>query len=160
MPSAYWFIRTNTTADPALPPVAANQALFNRDVSYTLSALAGGYGNAGDLLLRATPKAVANFVLCDGSELARLGFPDLFDAIGTEWGAGDGATTFNLPTQAQLWGFAATPATPPPQTVEGGAVSSGTTPTQPSGGGQTGGTSGGSVDSGGRARRNPYEAIP
>ena len=34
---------------------------------------------------------------CDGSEVSRQQFARLFEAIGTAYGAGDGATTFNLP---------------------------------------------------------------
>jgi len=36
-------------------------------------------------------------LLCDGSAVSRTMYPDLFEKIGTTYGAGDGATTFNLP---------------------------------------------------------------
>lgn len=36
-------------------------------------------------------------LLCDGSAVSRTMYPDLFAKIGTTYGAGDGATTFNLP---------------------------------------------------------------
>ena len=36
-------------------------------------------------------------LFCDGSEVSRTQFADLFAAIGTTWGEGDGSTTFNLP---------------------------------------------------------------
>ena len=39
---------------------------------------------------------------CDGSAVSRTMYPDLFAAIGTTWGAGDGSTTFNLPTSEDL----------------------------------------------------------
>lgn len=39
------------------------------------------------------------FLLCDGSAISRTDFADLFDRIGTNFGSGDGSTTFNLPTQ-------------------------------------------------------------
>lgn len=35
--------------------------------------------------------------LCDGSAISRAANAALFTAIGTTWGAGDGATTFNVP---------------------------------------------------------------
>lgn len=38
-----------------------------------------------------------NFTLCDGKELARLEYPKLFNVIGTNYGVGDGSTTFNVP---------------------------------------------------------------
>ena len=36
-------------------------------------------------------------LICDGSEKSRTEFADLFAAVGTTYGAGDGSTTFNLP---------------------------------------------------------------
>ena len=48
-------------------------------------------------------KAVAHgvidpgFMACDGSAVSRAAYPALFAKIGIAWGAGDGATTFNLP---------------------------------------------------------------
>lgn len=39
----------------------------------------------------------AGWLLCDGSEVSRTGYADLFATIGTTYGEGDGATTFNLP---------------------------------------------------------------
>lgn len=35
---------------------------------------------------------------CDGSAVSRTTYADLFDAIGTDHGSGDGSTTFNLPS--------------------------------------------------------------
>lgn len=37
------------------------------------------------------------FLDCDASAVSRTTFADLFAAIGTTWGAGDGSTTFNVP---------------------------------------------------------------
>lgn len=37
------------------------------------------------------------FLLCDGSNVSRTAYADLFAAIGTTYGAGDGGTTFGLP---------------------------------------------------------------
>ncbi|MBP5583644.1 MAG: tail fiber protein, partial [Bacteroidales bacterium] len=37
------------------------------------------------------------WLLCDGSEISRAEYANLYDAIGVCWGIGDGATTFNLP---------------------------------------------------------------
>lgn len=35
--------------------------------------------------------------MCDGAAVSRTTYADLFDEIGTTYGSGDGATTFNLP---------------------------------------------------------------
>jgi microcystin-dependent protein len=51
----------------------------------------------GSVVDWAGPTAPALWHLCDGAALSRAAYPDLFAAIGTTWGAGDGTTTFNLP---------------------------------------------------------------
>lgn len=41
--------------------------------------------------------APAGWLMCDGSAVSRNGYSELFSAIGTTYGDGDGSTTFNLP---------------------------------------------------------------
>lgn len=41
--------------------------------------------------------APAGWLNCDGAAVSRTTFSDLFAIVGTAYGAGDGATTFNLP---------------------------------------------------------------
>ena len=41
----------------------------------------------------------SNWKICDGSEVSRTTYADLFSVIGTSYGAGDGSTTFNLPNK-------------------------------------------------------------
>lgn len=55
----------------------------------TISAYAGVVGGA----VNPPP----GWLLCDGSAVSRTQYAGLFAAIGTGWGSGDGATTFNLP---------------------------------------------------------------
>lgn len=38
-----------------------------------------------------------NWLKCNGEAISRTDYPDLFKAIGTTYGRGDGSTTFNLP---------------------------------------------------------------
>lgn len=45
------------------------------------------------------------YLLCDGSAISRTGFAELFEAIGTIYGNGDGETTFNLPDYNQAKRF-------------------------------------------------------
>lgn len=52
---------------------------------------AGMYGEFG------TPTAPDGWLVCDGSAVSRVIYARLFTAIGVTHGAGDGATTFNLP---------------------------------------------------------------
>lgn len=43
-----------------------------------------------------------NWLLCNGQAVSRTDYAELFAAIGTTWGAGDGSTTFNVPTKEGL----------------------------------------------------------
>lgn len=46
--------------------------------------------------------APTGWLKCDGSAISRKTYAALFNIIGTTYGAGDGSTTFNLPTQSVL----------------------------------------------------------
>jgi hypothetical protein len=50
----------------------------------------------GQILEFGGPTMPYGWLLCDGSSLARVDYPDLFDVLGTTWGAVDG-DHFNLP---------------------------------------------------------------
>lgn len=52
---------------------------------------------SGALLDYAGGVVPAGFLLCNGDAVSRVTYSDLFAAIGTAWGVGDGVTTFNLP---------------------------------------------------------------
>lgn len=51
----------------------------------------------GALVPYAGSSAPTGYLLCDGSAVSRSTYADLFTAISTTFGAGDGSTTFNLP---------------------------------------------------------------
>lgn len=51
----------------------------------------------GAVLLYAGPTAPPNWLFCDGSAIHRVKYAALFAAVGTTYGTGNGATTFNLP---------------------------------------------------------------
>lgn len=40
-----------------------------------------------------------NWLLCDGQEVSRTEYSELFEVLGTKYGEGDGSTTFNLPNR-------------------------------------------------------------
>lgn len=42
-------------------------------------------------------KVPAGWLLCDGREVSRSEYQNLYNAVGIAWGKGDGSTTFNLP---------------------------------------------------------------
>jgi microcystin-dependent protein len=52
---------------------------------------------AGALVPYAGPSAPTGWLLCAGQAVSRTIFATLFAAVGTTYGIGDGATTFNLP---------------------------------------------------------------
>ena len=51
----------------------------------------------GSISLFAGAALPEGYLLCDGAALSRTVYAELFSAIGTTWGEGDGSTTFNLP---------------------------------------------------------------
>lgn len=54
----------------------------------------------GQVIMFAGKSAPAGTLLCNGAAVSRTTYADLFAAIGTLYGAGDGKTTFNLPAMA------------------------------------------------------------
>lgn len=65
--------------------------------------IGGGGGVSGDtfpiggILPYPSSTAPTNWLVCDGSAVSRTTYAELFAVIGTNYGAGDGSTTFNLP---------------------------------------------------------------
>lgn len=58
----------------------------------------GGSGvPVGSVFWLATQTAPEGYLICDGSAVSRTEYADLFAAIGTTFGTGDGSTTFALP---------------------------------------------------------------
>lgn len=53
--------------------------------------------SSGDIKAGAYSTADTGWLLCDGTAVSRTTYSDLFAAIGTTWGTGDGSTTFNVP---------------------------------------------------------------
>jgi microcystin-dependent protein len=57
-------------------------------------------GLVGEIKAFGGSTAPTGTLLCNGAAVSRTTYADLFAAIGTAWGAGDGSTTFNLPSVA------------------------------------------------------------
>ena len=51
----------------------------------------------GSITMFAGNQAPAGYLLCDGSQVSRTTYANLFTVIGTTYGVGDGETSFNLP---------------------------------------------------------------
>lgn len=56
-----------------------------------------GGGPTGSITMYGGIVIPDGWLKCDGSTVSRTDYKDLFDAIGTSWGIGDGSTTFHLP---------------------------------------------------------------
>jgi hypothetical protein len=140
----YVFICTKTTAATVVPARYNDQNEFNRKVKGAFVANQSGHLQAGRLAFFSVPDAVPNHLLCDGSILDRVSFPQLFEHLRDTFG-GDGVDTFAIPDyRGDIF---AMPSDTPAQSVsDGGTVSTGGTVSS----GATGGTTGGNVVSGGK----------
>ena len=67
---------------------------MNLDIS---QAVRGAAVPVGTIIMSANTTVPQGYLLCDGSAVGRGTYPELFEAIGTTYGEGDGNTTFNLP---------------------------------------------------------------
>lgn len=52
---------------------------------------------SGEVSYFARPTAPPNYLKANGAAISRSAYPELFSAIGTQFGAGNGTTTFNVP---------------------------------------------------------------
>jgi microcystin-dependent protein/subtilisin-like proprotein convertase family protein len=74
------------------------------DVNGTVKATAfagDGITPTGAIVAYGGASAPAGWLLCDGSEVSRVGYAALFAVVQDTYGVGDGATTFNLPDLQQ-----------------------------------------------------------
>ena len=70
--------------------------LMNNSSTISTSAIPNGSGvSIGSIVPFGGTAAPTGFLACDGAEVNRTTYADLFSAISTTWGAGNGSTTFN-----------------------------------------------------------------
>ena len=80
---------------PGQGTVGTNQLI---DLTVTQKKLAVGVGNqVGEVSFFAMSSAPSGWIKANGAAVARTSYVDLFAAIGTTFGAGNGSTTFNVP---------------------------------------------------------------
>lgn len=105
------FIRRHTDVEVDEEPIVDGNFIVTGDgniyIDYGLERIkivGGGGGSAtgdtlpiGSITAYGKETAPANWLICDGSEVNRTTYSDLFKVIGTKYGEGDGSTTFNLP---------------------------------------------------------------
>lgn len=100
-------ITATQISTPSNPPASNNKLYFKSDghlyslssagIEIQVDASALSITPSGTLIQFAGPVAPTGYLFADGSTLSRTSFANLFAAIGTTWGIGDGSTTFNLP---------------------------------------------------------------
>lgn len=74
---------------------------INITAAITLDDVRGNAVEAGTIVATGRTTAPIGWLLCDGAAVSRTTFADLFAAIGTAYGIGDGSTTFNVPDLRQ-----------------------------------------------------------
>lgn len=77
----------------------ADPTSLNSRLTALEATIAGGGVSAlsGTILFYAGSAIPAGWLACDGSAVLRGLYPNLFTAVGTSFGVGDGSSTFNLP---------------------------------------------------------------
>lgn len=77
----------------------------------------------GEMVLYGGVTAPTGWLLCTGQAVSRVVYSDLFGVIGTRFGAGDGATTFNVPSPADKYLIGASGSKPVGSSGGSGSVS-------------------------------------
>jgi hypothetical protein len=91
---------TTSAGEIVLPsPVVENASVVDGKATWQIRKIGSGGGEAVGVIkaFAGNGDIPSGYLLCDGSAVSRTMFPDLFAAIGTTYGAGDGSTTFNVP---------------------------------------------------------------
>jgi microcystin-dependent protein len=80
-------------------PVNSTQAQIDAIVALLVNGVLRGNGAAfpGMIADHGGTTPPTGWLVCDGQAVSRTTYVDLYNAIGTTWGAGDGSTTFNVP---------------------------------------------------------------
>lgn len=98
--TANWqvFLGIESSAAQALAGVDATTTMTPRRVASAINTAVTPFGNhTGSIVFFAQTAAPAGFIPANGALVSRVTFAALFAAIGTTFGAGDGATTFSVP---------------------------------------------------------------
>lgn len=82
----------------------ANESVWLRSDGFAWKTVAGKSGvapadstPAGSVIWFAASTAPGGYLICDGSQVSRSTYANLFSVVGEVFGSGDGSTTFNLP---------------------------------------------------------------
>lgn len=113
------YICTKSTVDPYVAPSAADLRMLARDVSDGFLALSGGYRMVGQLAFFPLQRSVPGHLLCDGREVPKASFPELYSYLGNTEGTPVDPDNFVLPNYVGATAFEPA-ATSEPETVDAG----------------------------------------
>lgn len=101
--AAVTFGENSVTSDDILTIEGATSISAVGDVDVTGNIYQNGYllMPTGSMMMYSGDTAPDGYLLADGSAVSRTTYADLFAVVGTTYGVGDGATTFNLPDMRQ-----------------------------------------------------------
>ena len=94
------------SAPEALNTLDELSSALNDDANFATNVLASIAANqtsisenapAGKISFFARSTAPAGWLKCNGAAISRTSYSELFSALSTFWGSGDGSTTFNVP---------------------------------------------------------------
>ena len=85
-----------TSAIQTVAPGTSGNVLTSDGTTWASSTPTPGVPS-GAVMSFAMSTAPSGWIECNGSAVSRTTYADLFAAIGTTYGSGDGSTTFNLP---------------------------------------------------------------
>lgn len=120
MSEFYTYICTKSTADPYLPSRTISLEVLSRDVSDAFTALSGGRFEVGRLAFYPVQRSVPNHLLCDGREILKSSFPELYGYLGDVEGTPVDPDSFVLPNYLTTFAPATTA---DPETTSQGTVS-------------------------------------
>lgn len=85
--------------DTSTPLSAENLNLLQDNIETAINSieLSGGGDEVGTVKMFSGSTAPQGWLICDGSAISRTEYAELFSAIGTTYGSGNGTTTFNIP---------------------------------------------------------------
>jgi microcystin-dependent protein len=88
----------HSDANDAIEALEAKVGITSSAVTTSHDYLIKNNTPAGVINMWATTTAPTTWLLCDGAAVSRTTYAALFAVISTTYGAGDGSTTFNLPS--------------------------------------------------------------
>lgn len=72
-------------------------------VRFFKAGVVGDSQETGSVIIMASNITPSGYLPCNGAVVSIAAYPELYTAIGTKYGAGDGSTTFNLPDYRNKW---------------------------------------------------------